>query len=164
MPNRVIREAILDSDRYHSLASAETRLLFFELILLADDYGLTQMQSSFLRRRTSACSGRSDEAIARMCLDLADADLVRVYEVSGNRYGYIPRFRSNVGGRMHKQPKWPLPPDRTSFNEIKALQEKCAGVPENSRISQQDADADAKRLPYQGGKSTQVVSSTRGVA
>jgi hypothetical protein len=60
VPNRIVRDAILDSPRYHGLSSDTARLLFFELLLLADDYGLTPAYPLFLSRRTAAARRATD--------------------------------------------------------------------------------------------------------
>jgi hypothetical protein len=122
MPNRIIRESLLDSDRYHGVPHDSERLLFLELLLLADDYGIVPLNFAFLRRRTTPCAGKSLEVVTAMVSALADQDLVRVYaSQGGGQFGYIPRFGNSP---RSIKPKWPLPPDGLSSNEIKALQEK----------------------------------------
>ena len=122
MPNRIVRDAILDSERYLSLTHHVERVLFFELILLADDYGLVPLGQAFLARRTTACSGMSGEQTLRVVSALADADLLRVYNSqSGSRFAFLPRFGN---APRSAKPKWPLPPDAIGGNEIKDLQQK----------------------------------------
>jgi hypothetical protein len=130
MPNRIIRESLIDSDRYNELPHDSERLLFIELLLLADDYGIVPLNHAFLRRRTTPCGGKTPEQTAAMLSALCDRDLVRAYQSErGGMFGYIPRFGNSPRAM---KPKWPLPPDGQSLNEINALHEK--------RI------ADAKRL------------------
>ena len=121
MPNRIVRDAILDSPRYHGLSSDTARLLFFELLLLADDYGLTPAYPLFLSRRTAAARRATDEAITKLLAELADHDLIRVYTSGGQAYAYIPRFQN--WPRAQKT-KWPMPPAELGGNEIKDLQKK----------------------------------------
>lgn len=122
MPNRIIRDAILDSDRYHGLTHNDERLLFVELLLLADDFGLVPLNPAFLRRRTTPCTSKTAGQLAGMVSALADADLVRTYQSEGGGvFGYIPRFNGHP--RAHK-PKWPLPPSGEGFNEIRDLAKK----------------------------------------
>lgn len=58
---------------------------------------------------------------------MADADLVRFYEVDGKRYGFIPKFRQRV---QIKRTKHPLPPvglmddDSDAINKINDLEPK----------------------------------------
>ena len=122
MPNRIIRDAILDSERYLSLTHHVERLLFFELILLADDYGLVPLGHAFLARRTTACSGMSSEQTLRVISALADVDLIRIFNAkTGSRFAYMPRFGN---APRSVKPKWPIPPDELGGNEIKDLQQK----------------------------------------
>jgi hypothetical protein len=126
MPNRILRDSLLDSERYLSLSSAEARLLFVEMLLLADDYGLMPAGWMFISRRTSVGLGKPRAAVEPLLLELADADLIRLYRVDNlstgaGWYAYIPRF--NNWPRSTKS-KWPLPPDELGGNEIKHLQQK----------------------------------------
>lgn len=122
MPNRIIRDSILDSERYLSLTHHVERLLFYELILLADDYGLVPLGQAFLARRTTACGGMSGEQCLKVISALADVDLIRVFNSqSGSRFAYMPRFGNSP---RSAKPKWPIPPDAIGGNEIKDLQQK----------------------------------------
>ena len=63
MPTRTIRDSLLDSERYHA-CPIESRLLFIELLLCADDYGLVPASDVYLRRHTTVCEGRTAAQIA----------------------------------------------------------------------------------------------------
>ena len=121
MPSRIIRDGLLDSDRYLLLPHDSERLLFIELLLLADDYGLCNANFGYLKRRTSVCSTKTVEQVASILATLMDVDLVRVYDVDGNRLLYIPRFGNHPRSR---KPRFPMPPDNLGGNEINQLQEK----------------------------------------
>jgi hypothetical protein len=121
MPNRIVRDAILDSERYHSVDKT-ARLAFHELILCADDYGLVPVSPTYLRRHATAFDGLNDAAIARVLSSMADEDLIRCYQgPNGSNFAYLPRFGN---APRSKKPKWPLPPDGVGGNEIKDLQKK----------------------------------------
>lgn len=111
----MIRDAMLDSERYHA-ASVEGRLLFVELLLLADDYGLTPVGAVFLMRRTSAV--KTPEAAAKLVKELASRDLLRVYDSGGQNYALIPRFGN--APRATKS-KWPLPPKTAAFEVVHSM-------------------------------------------
>lgn len=108
MPNRIIRESILDSPRYLACSESE-QLLFIHLMLLADDFGCVSLASAFLSRR--AFGERPGHArLTRMLSTLADQDLIRVYEVAGARFGFIPRY----GQRLRQMRlRHPMPPQAT---------------------------------------------------
>ncbi len=123
MPNRVIRDSVLESDRYNGLPFAEERLLFLELLLLADDFGLVPLNFAFVSRRTSLCARMTTEQINGMLEHLIEADLLRTYRSeSGALFGFIPRFGNKPRA---KKPKWPLPPREPAFNEINKLADSC---------------------------------------
>jgi hypothetical protein len=107
MPNRVVRDAILDSERYHA-CPIESRLLYLELLLCADDYGLVPIADVFLRRHTTVCEGRSAAQIATHLAPLLENDLIRPYDsADGGRFAYLPRWKNRPEA---SKPKWPLPP------------------------------------------------------
>ena len=106
MPTRMIRESLLDSPRYMDCTESE-QLLFVHLMLLADDFGCLSLAPAFISRR--AFSERPGHArLMRMLQALADADLIRIYEVGGSRFAFIPRF----GQRLRQMTLHnPLPPE-----------------------------------------------------
>jgi hypothetical protein len=126
MPNRIIRGDLLDSDRYNSLTHDAERLLFVELLLLADDYGLVPVNFGFLRRRTTPCIAKSLEQVTQMVSALADADLIRCYQSErGGQFAFIPRFDNRP---QALKPRWPIPPDTVSQGAIAAAQALSKGL------------------------------------
>lgn len=105
MPSRVIREGLLDSQRYWSV-TVEARPLFLHLMLLADDFGLVSLAPVFIRRRCFD-DAPTPAKIDKLLEQLVDADLLRVYEADGKRLAFIPRF----GQRLRQmRAKHPAPP------------------------------------------------------
>jgi len=125
MPDRLIRDELLDSDRYCLLSSDTARMLFFHFLLVADDLGNAEATSLFIRRRLMP-HPISDEAQAKIIAELADADLVRVYIFEGKRYIHIPRFRQRLRSLKRINPR---PPTEIECSEIKdmlhKLSDKC---------------------------------------
>src|SRR6267154_2933964 len=128
MPNRYLREAVLDSTRYHSVGPLE-RLAFLELLLNADDWGLVPVHAVFLARKTTAFAGLTAEALATKLAALDQADLVRLYVSfpGANPFAYIPRNGFFIRSR---RPKYPFPDFEAvqnvgRFNELKDLAENC---------------------------------------
>lgn len=117
MPDRIVRDELLDSDRYCSLSSDTARMLFIHFLLTADDLGNAEATSRLIRTRLLPAGG-SDEAITKLLSELADADLVRVYEVEGKRYVHIPRFRQRLRSIKRAHPR---PPAAIECTEIKTL-------------------------------------------
>lgn len=105
MPSRIIREDLIESDRYQSV-SIEAKLCFVHLLLLADDFGCVSVSPAFLRRRCF-CSSPSDDRITKIILELVDVDLVRTYEVDRRCLAFIPRYRQRLQRSTLKHPKPP---------------------------------------------------------
>jgi len=126
VPNRYVRDGVLDSPRYHSVGPLE-RLAFLELLLNADDWGLVPLHDVFLARKTTAFSGLNPEAIGAKLLQLDAADLIRVYFLDSHRFCYIPRNGFFV---RSKKPRYPFPDFEAvenlgRFKELKDLAGKC---------------------------------------
>lgn len=105
MGSRMIRDGLLDSDRYWSV-STDARQMFVHLLLLADDFGCVSLSATFIRRRCFN-DAPSHERIAKLINELSDADLVRPYEVDRGCYGFIPRFKQRLQRSTLKHPKPP---------------------------------------------------------
>lgn len=105
MGSRMIRDGLLDSDRYWSV-STDARQMFVHLLLLADDFGCVSLSATFIRRRCFN-DAPSHERIAKLINELSDADLVRPYDVDRGCYGFIPRFKQRLQRNTLKHPKPP---------------------------------------------------------
>ena len=113
MPNRMIREGLLESEAVLSLP-VEARWLYVSILLSADDIGLFEATPFRLARRADVRREHADKLLAF----LADSDLVRLYEVAGKRYGFIPKF----GQRLQiKRIKHAVPPDALLQDEVETL-------------------------------------------
>lgn len=126
MPNRLIREGLMESEAVLSLP-VEGRWLFVVVMLSADDLGLFEATEFKLARRADINRDMSGKLLQLM----ADADLVRFYEVDGKRYGFIPKFRQRI---QIKRTKHPMPPmslmddDSDALNKINGLGSKTTVV------------------------------------
>ena len=126
MPSRIIRDGILDSDKYAQLSDS-ARLLFFHLMLLADDYGCVHAGATFLRRRAFFDSP-NDARIAKLLGELVDVDLIRTYEHEQGCYAFIPRFRQRLDRYKLSHPK---PPESLLHGDDHAI-EKFSRINQNS--------------------------------
>jgi hypothetical protein len=126
MPTRMIREGLLDSEKYWSV-TIEARQLFWHLLLLADDLGCVSLAPAFVRRRCFD-DGPAQDKIDRLVQQLMDADLIRIYEHSGARYGFIPRFGQRLKLMRLKHPE-PLPEilegDEDAKRKFREIKEKA---------------------------------------
>ncbi len=131
MPNRLVREGLMESEAVLSLP-VEGRWLFIIIILSADDVGLFEATEFKLARRADV----NRDLAGKLMQLIADVDLVRLYMVDNKRYGFIPKFRQRL---QIKQAKYPLPPvellsgDDDALNKIKHLASKTTvGAPVGS--------------------------------
>lgn len=132
MPNRLVREGLMESEPVLSLP-VEGRWLFVIVLLSADDLGLFEATEFKLARRADV----NRDMAGKLLQMLADADLVRLYMASdGKRYGFIPKFRQRV---QIKTTKHPLPPaalyqdDEDALKKINELAPKTTvGAPVGS--------------------------------
>jgi hypothetical protein len=141
---------MLESEAILSLP-IEARWLYVTILLSADDVGLFEATSFKLARRADIRRESGDKLLQM----LADADLIRLYEVAGKRYGFIPKFRQRI---QIKYPKHPLPPkalmegDDDALNKINELGAKTTvGQPFSTDVQQestaiQPPEAKAKAL------------------
>ena len=94
MPDRVIRDELLDSDRWLDLGHDTERLVFIGLLLRCDDFGNMEAGLGRLFRFVQSFTQvKSQENVASILAHLADADLIRLYEVDGRELIHIPRLR-----------------------------------------------------------------------
>jgi hypothetical protein len=116
MPDRVIRDELLTSERYWSV-SIHAQQLIIHLILAVDD--AARFSGKNFTIRATCYPGRLVEAsdVERWLLELHDVDLIRLYTVGSERYLYLPRFGNRR--RYASSSKYPAHP-----NEINNLAEK----------------------------------------
>lgn len=122
MPCRLIRDELLESERVLALP-VEARWLYVTILLSADDLGLFEATGFKLARRSDIRREAGEQLLGM----LADADLVRLYEVNGKRYGFIPRFRQRIQIKFLKHPAPPealMHDDEDALSKIKHLAAK----------------------------------------
>lgn len=152
MPCRLIRDEMLDSERVLGLP-VEARWLYVTILLSADDLGLFEATSFKLARRADIKRETGEKLLAM----LADSDLVRLYDVEGKRYGFIPRFRQRI---QIKRLKHPAPPDalmqddQDALNKIKHLackttvgQQLNNGFPSVAQPSEPEPEPEPEHKP-----------------
>ena len=117
MPNRILREGIVDSAAVNSL-SEEAEIFYRRLMSIVDDYGRYEAYTAVLRGKLFAmCIERWPEDRVLRCLNecaeteiSSDLVLVSVYVVDNKKYLQINKF----GQRMRTESKYPGPGDQWS--------------------------------------------------
>lgn len=142
MPARLIREGLLDSERVCRLP-LEARWLFVTVCLTADDVGIFDAAPYALMRKAELQRDLGDHLLQV----LADADLIRLYEIDGKRYGFIPRYGQRLQMRRIKHP---LPPlaiaagDADAISKINELAARLRKSTESFRRLPPEAEAEAE--------------------
>lgn len=107
MPNRILRESILDSERVNSL-SRDAELFYRRLMSVVDDFGRFDARPTVLRSRCFPLTVNNvrEADISRWIAECETAGLIALYSVSGKDYGLF----HNLGSPRAKSSKFPEPP------------------------------------------------------
>lgn len=156
MPNRVLRDELLTSERWWSV-SADARTLWLSVFLSADDLGRAPGNPFTCRTKYLAGTIANPERVEKILCELQDIDLLRVYEHDGARYFFVPRFRQFV---RYTRSKYPKPPKGISDID---LEKQRASTTEATPKRPEVKRSEVKRSERKGvvGEST---SPTRGDA
>ena len=107
MPNRILRDTALDSDRIAGIDEG-SEVLFYRLIMLADDFGRFDGRVSVIRGRAFALRQTvTEREIERRLAQLSKSQLIHRYKVADKPYISIPRFGQRQRAEKSKFP----PPD-----------------------------------------------------
>lgn len=128
MPNRVIRDGLLDSESILTCPT-EARWLFLTICLQADDIGFFEATPFKLARKADL----DVKLTGKLLLLLAEEDLIRPYTHEGKQYGFIPRFRQRI---QIRRLKFPLPPECVYRDDLDALN-KINDLASRSSVVQQ---------------------------
>lgn len=121
MPDRIIRDEILNSDTVLGLKRNTHRLAFVACVLEADDLGNFEAGPGALWRLWRDWLALTDRSqVPEIVLALTDADLIRLYEVDGKRYAHIPKFRQRLRYPNGKHPRPPQSLECKQINELMA--------------------------------------------
>ena len=115
MPDRLIRDELLNSERYWSV-SDEAKLLYIHLILSADDTARYSGKNFTLRTRCFSGRGMESNRMEILLCELVDQDLIRLYFVNDDRFIFIPRFKQRL---RFVNSKYPEPPNEINDIAIK---------------------------------------------
>lgn len=118
MPNRIIREGILDSERVNSLGWA-AEVFYRRLLNVVDDFGRYDGRLRMLKVRLYPLKDNvSDSNITRWLDEVQTSGLVRVYEVKGKPYLEVIDFGQQIRA---KKSKFPPPNDSTCVADAKHM-------------------------------------------
>jgi hypothetical protein len=116
LPDRIIRDELLTSERYWSV-SIEAQRLFIHLLLVVDDTARFSGKNYTIRASCFPGQAVSPDKLEKMLAELQDEDLVRLYQVGGERFIFVPRSRQRLRFRNSKYPA--PPPEISDISEEK---------------------------------------------
>jgi len=109
MPTRLLREGIVNSERMETL-TPEAEVLFYRLLVVADDLGLMDARPAVIRSRCFALREELPKArIVAWLQELVTAGMVVCYFADGKPYLAIQRWEQ----RQRSHAKYPTPDGRT---------------------------------------------------
>ena len=133
MPNRIIKESLLISEKVAELKDFDFRL-WISLILLADDYGCGDARPAIIKGRAFPLRDRlTNKDIESSLGNLAAASCVNLYEVDGRPYYQFPNWSQHQRVRNAKR-RFPQPESATC-DGVDQLAANCGELlPESNPI------------------------------
>jgi hypothetical protein len=122
MPDRVIRDELLRSERWLNLPTDTHRLVYENMILIADDYGnLEGGPRRLFRWMHSFSQVKSEVDSIKLMSDLQDAGMVLRYEAQGREYWHITRFKNSRWYWRRTCPQSEYPDDVTNEHKQRPI-------------------------------------------
>lgn len=116
MPNRLLKEGIVDSSAINEL-TAEEEVFFYRLLVVSDDYGLMDARIQILKSRCFPLKEIKNEKIDGWLLSLVRHKLVIRYQVDGKPYLKILKWEQ----RVRSKAKYPLPDDEQLTDDCQTV-------------------------------------------
>ena len=123
MPDRIIRDELLESRRFCSLKDNADRLAYISLLLKADALGNFSAEPYRLMRLWRDFGINTEALVLKSLTELVDADLVRLYKAEGRELLHIPRYNQSLRfiSRIFPVSPW------TTNEQKQRLKEKSLG-------------------------------------
>lgn len=119
MPNRILKESICTSESLVGL-SAEAEVLFYRLIVKADDFGLFYGAPKLIASLLYPLNVPEEEMVSKWLCELVEAGLVRLYQAEdGKHYLQLVTWEKHQNRRASKS-KFPLPKPSREYRAEKA--------------------------------------------
>ncbi len=119
MPDRIIRDEMLESRRFCSLKDNADRLAFISLLLKADALGNFSAEPYRLMRLWRDFGVNTEALVLKTLTELADADLIRLYQADGRALLHIPRYNQSLRfiSRIFPPSPWTTPEQKQRLKE-----------------------------------------------
>ena len=140
MPNRILKESICISEDIAQLSWFE-EVLFYRLIVSADDFGRYDGRPAIIKGRLFPLAGVTTKQIDEALKKLASVGIVALYEIDGHGYLQILAWERHQSPRAKKS-KYPAPPDdlQESVHTCMQLQADASGRKQNLPINDNGND------------------------
>ena len=133
MPDRIIRDELLQSIRWLDLPTDTHRLIYENLILIADDYGnIEGGPRRLFRWMHSFTQVKTETDAIKVMSDLQDSDLARRYESEGREYWHLPRFKNSRWYWRRNYPQSPFDDDSTNEEKQRPTEKRKIHVTDTS--------------------------------
>lgn len=111
MPNRILRDTILTS-RKLAAVSCEAEVLYYRLMVAADDFGRFHADPSIVKGRCSPLRETDAKHVGKLLGELEKASLIILYEHAGERYLQFAKWGQKTRA---SESKFPDPPSDASI-------------------------------------------------
>lgn len=157
MPNRILRDDLLDSDRIASAGELAV-MLWVRLVLVADDFGRFDGRITKICRKCWPAGGDPGEAEVRTRLQaLVQAHLVVMYDADGKTFLFIPNFRQRTRADRSKYPPPPADGAQPVDNSVSEHSED-----KSNEINALSHDSQSAVIPRaESGQATAVRARSR---
>ena len=144
MPDRIIRDELLESERWLSLKDNADRLAFIALVLRADDLGNFSAEPFRLLRIWRDFGINTPALVAKTLTELVDHDLARRYEVDQKPLIHIPRYHQRL---RHLKRVWPQSPWTTNEQKQELVKKTSdASLTHDGRTSAEVKRSEEKKV------------------
>ena len=128
MPKRMLSDGILTSRRIDGL-SPEAEVLFYRLIVVADDRGRMDGRVQVLRAKCFPLrtDTLTNDTVAKLLAELMAVGLIEKYSAGGEEFVRLPKWEKHQRLR-HVRAKYPDPPDDWSAADCGELPQIAASV------------------------------------
>ena len=161
MPDRVIRDELLESDRWQDLPTDTDRLAYVGMRIRSDDFGNMEAGPrrlfKFFHKFTQI---KTDEAAAVTLQHLADADMIRFYTCEGREFVHLPRGRPTNSYLVRKCPPSPwCDPDIKLGKHVRSVRNQ--GLAKNLLVTLQERNKDVPQGVGVGVGEKLIVASSK---
>lgn len=140
MPNRVVRDKILKSDKINKL-SWQGEVFFRRLMSVVDDFGLYDARPSVVRAELFPLrlDKVSEPDVRKWMTECSEAGVVRLYQVDEKPFLEIVDFNQTL---RIKKPKFPKPP--YTCKQMQADASRCMSETESESESETESEIETE--------------------